>query len=157
MMNSPSRDVVEELLVKDPTGATEKQKAARAALSLQGANTDLFYNVVPNDPAFCVTLLDNQGAEPLRGLRTNEDQYEIMPIQIRVRASDPDEARGRCAAISEYLRCVDQFVVSGAEKDTWYQCIVLTSAVFLLGQDERQRWLATVNVATMRTEVAKET
>lgn len=92
--------------------------------------TNLFVNILPENPAACMALFDLSGPGPRYAMRmspVNQDRF----VQIQVRDANPSTAETKCAAAVAAL-------VSGAVtlSGQAYEMIRPRTAVALLQRDE---------------------
>ena len=145
-MNSPSQDVATQLVNHATLGTTTL-----------GGTTDwsLYYLVEPDAPTRCVTVLESASSEPIYGMDHGET-LDNIPLQIRVRSEDPDVSYQKASAIRDVLRALTPFSITEGANSVWYQTIQIASDVMPLGQVERSRFTAVVNVRAVRIRVIAE-
>lgn len=130
-MNPGSEDVKDMLEAESSLGLTHL--------------TNLFISREPTTPSNCVTLYDTQGRPPQLTLNRDE-KYYYEGLQIRVRNKDYSTGWALIRAIQNSLH--------GRALETWnetvYTLIFVTSGPALIGYDESNRVILTINFELQR-------
>lgn len=106
----------------------------------------IYWNVEPDMPAKCITIIASAGPEPQQTL-DHSTTIDETPIQIRVRSLDTEEAEKVLHAIVGWLYSRSRPTMIGTQA---YQAIQKAGVLIPLGQDERRRWKCVWNLRVYR-------